>query len=117
MRAFYRTLRTLSAVTLFFFSWSYMPLFQLAAWAAEPPATRGRGDTVTGRNGLGINDPSQSPLGKGGSRGVGATSGERFEKALEAIRENVSRAGDKADKIPCRKATSPFRPSAVQGSF
>jgi vacuolar-type H+-ATPase subunit E/Vma4 len=29
---------------------------------------------------------------------VGSTTGERFEKALEAIRENIGRAGEKADK-------------------
>ena len=96
MRAFYRALRILSVVTLFFFSWSYMPLFQIAAWAAEPPATGGRGDTGTGVGSRRLQpaqgpDPFQSPLGKGESRGVGATSGEGFEKALEAIRENVSR--------------------------
>ena len=75
MRAFYRTLRILSAVTLFFFSWTFLPLWQVAAYAAEKPSTRGRGDTETrGKN--------QGP----------ATSGERFEKALEDIRENVGKA-------------------------
>jgi transglutaminase-like putative cysteine protease len=98
MRAFYRALRILSAVTLFFFSWTFLPLWQIAAFAAEPQAQGAGSRRLQSAQGSGSTDPSQSPLGKGGSRGVGATTGERFEKALEAIRENVSRAGDKADK-------------------
>jgi len=86
MRKFYRFLRVLSATTLFLFCWSYMPLFQLAAWAAEPPATRGRGDTGTG----GGSRPD-----KIGAQGPGTT-GERFEKALEEIREKVGKVEVKA---------------------
>lgn len=78
MRTFNRVLRSFAAITLFFFCWTFLPLWQVAAFAAEKPQSR-------------KTDPFQSPLGKGGSRGVGATSGERFEKALEAIRENVDR--------------------------
>jgi cell wall-associated NlpC family hydrolase len=88
MRKFLKVLRILSAVTLFFFSWTFLPLWQIAAWAAGPPATGGRGDTGTGGNGRrnpAAADPSQSPIGKGN------TTGERFEKALESIRENVDR--------------------------
>jgi len=67
MRKFLKILRIVSAVTLFFFCWSYMPLYAVIAWAAEPPATGGRGDTGTGRKGRKnpvAADPSQSPLAK-----------------------------------------------------
>ena len=92
MRKFYRFLRVLSAITLFFFCWTFLPIWQIAVWAAEPQGLRAgsRPDKI-GAKGPGFADPSQSPLGKGGGRGVGKTSGERFEKALEAIRENVDR--------------------------
>jgi len=95
MQAFYRTLRILSAVTLFFFCWTFLPLWQAAAWAAEPqgqkPAGKGQGSVAAA-------DPSRSPLGKGGCRGVGETSGDRFEKALEDIRDNVARVEKKHTK-------------------
>jgi transglutaminase-like putative cysteine protease len=85
MRTFFRALRIVAAITLFFFSWTFLPLWQAVAFAAEQPRTRSA-------------DPSQSSLAKGGGRGVSETTGDRFEKALEAIRENISKAGEKAAK-------------------
>ncbi len=84
LKTFFRMLRIIAAVTLFFFAWSFLPIYAAVAYAAEGKAQSA--------------DPSQSPLAKGGSRGVGQMSGERFEKALDAIRENVSRAGEKVGK-------------------
>ncbi len=80
MRTFYRALRSISAVTLFFFAWSFLPLYSFVAYAAEPEGqgTRGQG-------------PGPRVQGSGGSA-------ERFEKALDAIRENVAKARDKEDK-------------------
>lgn len=86
MRTYSRPLRVISAVALFFFLWSFGPAYAPIAWAAE------KQQQVRSAN------PSQSPLAKGGSRGVGSTSGERFEKALEAIREKVITADDKVNK-------------------
>ena len=97
VKSFFRVLRIFSVITLFFFCWSFLPLYAAVAYAAEKQGAGSRPDKI-GAKGSGSADPSQSPLGKGGSRGVGTTSGDRFEKALEAIRENVSKAGDKADK-------------------
>lgn len=85
MRTYSRGLKIASSITLAFFLWSFGPLFQVAAFAVEKPQSR-------------KTDPSQSPLGKGGSRGVGATTGERFEKALEAIRENIGKAERKESR-------------------
>ena len=80
MRSFYRLLRVISAVTLFFFAWSFLPLWQAVAYAAAPEEQGTRG---------------QAP----GVRVQGsARPEERFEKALDALRENVSRAGAKAVK-------------------
>ena len=90
MRTFNRVLRIFSVITLFFFCWSFLPLYAAVAYAAEKQGAGSRPDKI-GAKGSGSADPSQSPLGKGGGRGVGATTGERFEKALEAIRENVDR--------------------------
>ena len=82
MRTFYRVLRILSAVTLFFFSWTFLPLWQVAAYAA--------------------NDSQQSSVGSPQSKTSDhrpttndRSSGERFEKALEDIRENVGKAEQK----------------------
>lgn len=83
MQAFYRALRTFSAVTLFFFSWTFLPLWQVAAWAAESPQKPGARSQKSGGNVPSSSSPRP------------ATTGERFEKALEAIRENVDRLGKK----------------------
>lgn len=92
MRSFYRSLRIISAVTLFFFVWSFLPLYSLVAYAAAPegPGARGQGPGARVQD-AGKQGPGAGVQGSGGSA-------ERFEKALETIRENVSRAGEKAVK-------------------
>ncbi len=77
MRSFYRSLRIISAVTLFFFVWSFLPLYSLVAYAAEPTRMRNAD--------FGMRNEKPEP----------ATAGDRFEKALDAIRENISKAGEK----------------------
>ncbi len=85
MRMFSRALRILSAVTLFFFCWTFLPLYSFVAYAAtkEGPGARVQGPVYqdTGARGKGPERP-----------------GERFEKALEAIRENVGKADEKESK-------------------
>ncbi len=90
MRTFNWTIKILSAITLFFFCWTFLPIYAAVAFAAER--------TQRAESKAQSADPSQSPLGKGGSRGVGQTSGERFEKALEAIREKIGQAEVKVEK-------------------
>lgn len=79
MRTFFRTLRIFSAITLFFFCWTYMPLYAAVAWAAEPRKRNAD---------YGMQNETQKT----------ATTGERFEKALEEIREKVAKAEEKAAK-------------------
>jgi hypothetical protein len=86
VKTFFRMLRIIAAVTLFFFSWSFGPIYAAVAYAAE---SKQKAQSA---------DPSQSPLAKGGSRGVGQASGDRFEKALEAIREKIGKADEKTSK-------------------
>ena len=81
MRAFYRTLRILSAITLFFFCWTFLPLYAAVAYAAAPEGQK-----------------SVASSQKSGVQQRTATSADRFEKAIESIRENVGKAGEKADK-------------------
>ena len=81
MRAFYRTLRILSAITLFFICWMFLPLYAVVAYAAAPEGQK-----------------SVASSQKSGVQHSTATSADRFEKALESIRENVGKAGAKADK-------------------
>ncbi|MHB8843570.1 MAG: transglutaminase-like domain-containing protein [Nitrospirota bacterium] len=97
MRTYSRGLKIASSITLSFFLWSFGPLFQVAAFAAEKQGVGSRPDKV-GAQGPGSADPSQSPLGKGGSRGMGATSGERFEKALDEISDNVAKSEKRVEK-------------------
>jgi transglutaminase-like putative cysteine protease len=86
MRTFNRFIKITSAVTLFFFCWSFLPIYSAVAFAAAP-------------QGKGAGSRSLQAAQGTGSRGQGpVTSGEKFEKALETIRENVSRAGDKEAK-------------------
>ncbi len=96
MRKFYRFLRVLSSITLFFFCWTFLPLYSAVAFAVEKPPVR-KGDPSQSPLG---NDttPLKSPLGREGNRGVGVTSSERFEKALEDIREKVGKAEVKAGR-------------------
>ena len=41
VKTFFRMLRIIAAVTLFFFAWSFLPLYSLVAYAAE--GTQGGG--------------------------------------------------------------------------
>src|SRR5574341_1387688 len=95
MRTFSRVLRILSAITLFFFCWTFLPLWQAAAFAATP---QGQGSS------------SKGPVNQGpaaGSQGPG-NAGERFEKALESIREKISIADEKAAKDQDITSEVPF---------
>jgi transglutaminase-like putative cysteine protease len=83
MRTRYRVLRSISAITLFFFCWSFMPLWQAVAWAAENQKP-------------GVN--SQKSVGKQQPENRTMTTGDRFEKALESIREKIGKAEEKASK-------------------
>jgi len=91
VNTFFRTLRIIAAVTLFFFAWSFLPLYSLVAYAAEGQKSGDRQGQVASSKGQGRQGPGAGVQGSGGSA-------DRFEKALDAIRENVSRAGEKAAK-------------------
>ncbi len=80
MRAFYRALRIFSGITLFFFCWTYLPLYAAVAYAATP---QGKG-TI-----------KQSPAASDKSQ---ERPEARFEKALEDIRQTAAKAGDKTNK-------------------
>jgi hypothetical protein len=81
VRTYSRTLKTTSAITLAFFLWSFGPLFQVpAAFAAEKPRVRNAD--------FGVRNEAQKTV----------TTGERFEKALEEIREKVGQVEVKLDK-------------------
>ena len=86
MRTFSRILKMVSALTLFFFCWTYMPLYAAVAWAAEPPRVRNmeRADRV------GVKD--------GNTVALVQRPEEKFEKALEAVREKIDKAQEKAVK-------------------
>lgn len=78
MRTYSSGLKITSYITLAFFLWSFGPLFQIpTAIAAEPPKVRSSELEV---------------------RSSGSQPGERFEKALEAIREKVGKAEEKTSK-------------------
>ena len=83
MRTFSRILKMVSALTLFFFCWTYMPLYAAVAWAAEPPRVRNmeRADRV------GVKD--------GNTVALVQRPEEKFEKALEAVREKIDKAQEK----------------------
>ncbi|MDH4163570.1 MAG: hypothetical protein OEW15_12905, partial [Nitrospirota bacterium] len=79
MKLFIRNIRILSSIVLFFFLWSFGPLFQIpTAIAADKKAPAKQTAGIA----------SQGPV----------SSGERFEKALESIRENIERSEKKFDK-------------------
>lgn len=90
MRTYSSGLKITSSVTLAFFLWSFGPIYSAVAFAAE-----GKQKAESKAQSA---DTSQSLLANGGSAGVSQTSSDRFEKALESIRENVGKAGEKADK-------------------
>jgi hypothetical protein len=82
MRTFFRTLRIISAITLFFFCWTYLPLYAAVAYAATP---QGQGAGGKGQGKARMRSETQKT----------ATTGERFEKALEAVREKIDKAQEK----------------------
>lgn len=82
VKTFFRMLRIIAGITLFFFSWSFLPLWQAVAYAAT---SQRQGPAKVRSSELGTRNPISQPA-------------DRFEKALEAIRENVSKAGEKADR-------------------
>jgi hypothetical protein len=81
MRTFYRTLRILSVTTLFFFCWTFLPLWQAVAYASEKQKSEVRSQKSEG---LQKTEPRTQ------------TAGERFEKALEDIREHIGKAEEKS---------------------
>lgn len=82
MRAFYRTLRIISSITLFFFCWTFLPLYAAVAYAAAP---EGQGTAKVRSSESGVRNVTPQPA-------------DRFEKALEAIRENVGKADVKTGR-------------------
>ncbi len=86
MRAFLRVSRSLSAITLFFFCWTYLPMYAAVAWAAEPRVQNMERATP----GRGVKDGNTVTLVQ--------RPDEKFEKAVEDIRETVGRADDKAGR-------------------
>ena len=80
MHAFFRTLKIISLITLFFFSWTYLPMYQIAAYAAEE-----KQNTVASRQKTGE-----------GKKPKKQRTEEKFEKALEKIREKIEKAEEKS---------------------
>ena len=80
MRAFYRAIRIFAVVTLFFFCWTYLPLYAAVAYAATPQS---KGTIKQG--------PAASTNGQERPEA-------RFEKALEDIRQATAKAESKTDK-------------------
>lgn len=80
MRAFYRAIRIFAVVTLFFFCWTYLPLYAAVAYAATPQS---KGTIKQG--------PAASNNGQERPEA-------RFEKALEDIRQTTIKAGEKTEK-------------------
>jgi transglutaminase-like putative cysteine protease len=77
MKKFSRSLKMVGVITLFFFSWSYLPLFQLAAYAAT-------------QENQGKKPQSQKTEKQ--------QSAEKLEKLLDDLRANTSKAETKAAK-------------------
>ena len=82
MRAFFRTAKIISIITLFFFSWAYLPMYQIAVYAAEE-----KQNTVASRQKTGE-----------GKKPKKQRTEEKFEKTLEKIREKIEKAEKKALK-------------------
>ncbi len=82
MRAFYRAIRIFAVVTLFFFCWTYMPLYAAVAYAATP---QGQGTAKMRNSDFGLRNENQRPE-------------ARFEKALENIRQSAAKTEEKTDK-------------------
>lgn len=76
MRIFYRLVRLVSAITLFFFCWTYLSVYQVVAFAAE--------------------EQKASHLKQLESAGVGQqTREDRFEETLDNLRTNIAQAQEK----------------------
>ena len=90
MRTFNRSLKFFSAVTLFFFCWSFLPLWQAVAWAVETQKSGVSSQKSGGSR--------NADFGMRNGKPEAATTGDRFEKALESIREKIGKAEEKASK-------------------
>ena len=83
VRPYSRILRLVSCGTLFFFCWVYLSLFEIpAAYAAEKAGGAKAQKSAQTRN------EEQKPQ----------TAGEKFEKNLESIHEQINRAGERSRK-------------------
>ncbi len=76
MRSLFRALRAVSIITLIFFSWTYLPLYQIAAYAATK---------------------QEKTIPTGSSRQSAGPS-EKFEKLLEELRDKTRKAEEKSGK-------------------
>lgn len=83
MRTFFRALKTISVITLFFFCWTFLPLWQAVAYATEKQKP-------------GVS--SQKPGGPQKIEPRIQTAGELFGKALEDIRGHINKAAEKSNK-------------------
>jgi hypothetical protein len=81
VKTFYRALRFISTVALFFFLWTFGPIWQVVAFAATP---QGQGSSSKGQGKTAESRPK--------------TAGDRFEQALDSIREKIDKAEEKASK-------------------
>ena len=77
MKNFSQSLKAVCIITLFFFMWSYLPLFQLVAYAATQENQRSKEQPQKAEK--------QQPA-------------EKLEKLLDALRENTSKAEEKVTK-------------------
>ncbi len=76
VKTFFRFLRIVSAVVLFFFVWTFSEIWQAVAWAAAPAQVK----TTQAR--------SEKPK--------PASAAEQFEAALEGLMERIGKTGEKA---------------------
>ena len=77
VKTFYRALKLWAAVVLFFFVWTFGPLWQAVAYAATSSKIDAKAQ-ATGKPAIGKQKPE-----------------EKFEGVLDAIREQINKAGDK----------------------
>ncbi len=85
-RTFFRFLRTVSVVVLFFFVWTFGPIWQVVAYAATGQGTDARVQTTDSNRKTGANSiPADSNSAK-------------FEKALDEMREKAGKAEEKAGR-------------------
>ena len=87
MRTFNQVMKIIAVVTLLFFSWTYLPVYAVVAYAAESKQSAERkGQSVAADGSRGL-QPAQAQRPE-----------ERFEKALEDIREKIGKAEEKAGR-------------------